>query len=165
MGAERGTDPTLTPEAVVRDHGPAILAVCLANTHSLHDAEDAVQDTLVKAMACVHQLREPERIRPWILQIARRICIDRHRRRPAACCPLPEHISAPDRPVDPRLERLHAALARLPEGYREPISLFYLASRSTAEVAEVLGISEGAVRQRLCRARVMLYDLLAGEEP
>jgi RNA polymerase sigma factor (sigma-70 family) len=164
MGADRDPGQTMTPELLTRLHAPAVLAVCLACTRNIHDAEDATQDTLVRAIANIHQLREPGRTRAWLLQIARRVCADGYRRRQDAAA-IPEHIAAAGRTIDPRLERLQAALSQLPEEYREPISLFYLVGRSTGDVAHMLGISEPAARQRLCRGRLMLYDLLGGEEP
>lgn len=151
-------------EVLARHHAPAVLGVCLAHTRSVHDAEDAMQDTLVKAVANIEQVREPSRMREWILQIARRVCIDRHRRqRPVQS--LPEELPAPLRQVDPRLEKLHVALSQLPADYREAISLYYLDGQSTAAVARALGISEGAARQRLSRGRLLLHDRMAEEQP
>jgi RNA polymerase sigma factor (sigma-70 family) len=151
-------------EGLARHYAPAVLGICLAHTRSLHDAEDAMQDTLLKAMAGIDQVREPSRLREWLLQIARRVCMDRHRRRREAQ-PLPEQLPAPEPTVDPRLEQLHVALSKLPEDYREAISLYYLDGRRTADVAEALGITEGAARQRLSRGRLMLHAWMTEEQP
>jgi RNA polymerase sigma-70 factor (ECF subfamily) len=59
-----------------------------------------------------------------------------------------------------RVEMVHAALNRLPDDYREVIVLRDLEEMNTEEVAEVLGISEGAVRVRLHRARQALRTLI-----
>ena len=158
-----GGDRARMLEVLARSHAPAVLGICLAHTRSVHDAEDAMQDTLVKAMAGIDQVREPSRIREWLLQIARRVCIDRHRRQREAQ-PLPEQLPAPERTIDPRLEQLHVALTELPEDCREAISLYYLDGRSTAAVAEALGISEGAARQRLSRGRLLLHDRMTEEQ-
>ncbi len=146
-------------EALVRRHAAAVMAVCLANTHSRHDAEDLVQEVFVHAFRKLHRLRDRDKARPWLLQIARRQCID-HRRRRRSTGLVPDDLPAPSEDRDPRLDRLHAALAQLPENYRETISLYYLDRRSCAGVAASLGISEAAVRQRLLRGRLMLHDLL-----
>jgi RNA polymerase sigma-70 factor (ECF subfamily) len=151
-------------EVLARQHAPAVLGVCLAHTRSVHDAEDAMQDTLVKAMAGIEQVREPSRMREWVLQIARHVCIDRYRRqRPVQ--PLPDELPAAERKVDPRLEQLHVALSKLPADYREAISLYYLDGQSTASVAQALGISEVAARQRLSRGRLLLHDRMTEEQP
>jgi RNA polymerase sigma-70 factor (ECF subfamily) len=64
-----------------------------------------------------------------------------------------------------QFEGLHAALARLPDVYREAIVLYYLDGRDCAGTATALGISEVSVRQRLARGRLMLHDLLKEANP
>jgi RNA polymerase sigma factor (sigma-70 family) len=59
-------------------------------------------------------------------------------------------------------EALKAAIANLPENLRHPLLLHEYAGRSFAEIGEQLGISQGAVRVRLFRARQALADALAG---
>ena len=149
----------MTPEVLVCSYASAVLAVCLANTRNLHDAEDVMQDVFIKAFASLHTLRDPGRVRAWLLQIARRTCID-HRRRRVLTATMPDDVPAPSTSTSGDVERLHAAIARLPENYRETIALYYLDGRNCASVAEALDITESAVRQRLVRARLMLHDLL-----
>jgi len=162
--AGAGTDDRSLRAELVRCHARVIWAVCLANARRAQDAEDLMQETFVKAFAALESLREPERARPWLLQIARRLCVDHLRqKRPAG--ELPEGLPARSDTLDPRIDRLHAALRKLPEDYRETISLYYLDGRDCSGVAATLGISPGAVRTRLLRGRVMLYDLLQEDEP
>lgn len=144
---------------LARKHASAVLAVCLANTEQPHDAEDLMQETFVKAFARLNGLRDPDKARAWLVQIARRLCIDHVRRRKPASS-IPDDLPARTESHDPRIERLHAALARLPDGYRETISLYYLDGRSSANVSATLGVPPSTVRMRLLRARVMLCDLL-----
>jgi len=153
---------TPTPESLVRDHGMAVLGVCLAHTKNLHDSEDIMQDVFLKAFLKLHTLKEPQRARAWLLQITRRACIDHHRKH-KSLKPLTDDV--PDRPQydDQRIKRLHKAISRLPESYREPITLYYLNGRSSAGVAEMLGISASAVRSRMARARLLLHKIL-GED-
>ena len=152
------------PELLVRRHASAVLALCLAHTRNIHDAEDAMQETFVKALSRLTSLRQPEKARPWLLQIARRTCIDRDRRRPPART-ISEDLPAPESPAQARTEQLHAAIRQLSPDYRETITLYYLDGRSCASVAAWLGISEVAVRQRLLRGRLMLHQLLGGQQP
>ena len=158
-------DPDARPsrEELVRRHRSAVLAVCLAHARSSHDAEDITQDVFIRAFEKLGTLREPGKTRAWLLQIARRACAD-HRRRPAAPAAIHGDIAQPSDGRDGRCERLHAALARLPEDYRETITLYYLDGESCRSVAASLGVSEAAVRQRLCRARIMLHEMLTEEE-
>ena len=143
-------------------HARAVFGVCLASTKSFHDAEDVAQAVFLKAIGKTDSLRDPEKARAWLLQVARRECIDFHRRR-KTMNRLVEEPSAPAPTGNAMAERLHAAIHRLPQDYREPIVLYYLDGRSTARVAASLGATEAAIRQRLVRARAMLHDLLREE--
>ena len=160
----RGDAETITPGVLVHRYAPAVLAVCAANTRSIHDAEDVMQDVFLKAIAKLDTLRDHTRVRAWLLQIARRTCID-HRRRRVLTATMPDEVPAPSTSTTGDVERLHAAIARLPENYRETIALYYLDGRNCASVAEALDITESAVRQRLLRARLMLHDILVKEQP
>jgi len=153
-----------TPEAMVRQHASAVWGVCLAHTRNIHDSEDIMQDVFIKAFTKLHTLKDPGRVRGWLLQIARRACIDFHRGRAS------EHQAVQnmpaERPVkDKRVLRIHKAISQLPDNYREPIILFYLDGRDCRGVAQTLGISETAVRSRLSRARLQLHQILREDEP
>lgn len=150
-------------EEIVRRHRSAVLAVCLAHARSTHDAEDITQNVFLRAFEKLESLREPAKTRAWLLQIARRACAD-HRRRPDAPAAIHGDVAQQSDGRDSRIERLHAALARLPEDYRETITLYYLDGQSCRSVAASLGASESAVRQRLCRARIMLHEMLTEKE-
>jgi RNA polymerase sigma-70 factor, ECF subfamily len=148
-----------TPDALFRAHAPAVFAVCLANTQNHHDAEDIMQAVFVKSIDKASSVREPARVRAWLMQVARRLCVDFHRRRKPAE-PLIAEPPAPSSRDEVPCQRLHDAIQKLPENYREAIVLYYLDGRKCSSVAATLGIAEPAVRQRLMRARVMLHDLL-----
>jgi len=169
----RGDDTageTLTPQMLVRKYASAVLGLCIAHTKNFHDSEDIMQEVFLKAFTKIHTLRDAGRARPWLLQIARRMCIDYHRKRSTAqAIPDPsrhglavtEDMPAPSRTGDEHIERLYEAISKLPEGYREPITLYYLNGRNCAGVARTLGLSEDAVRSRLVRARFRLHEILS----
>lgn len=149
--------------ALLQEHLSAVLAVCLVYTRNRHEAEDLSQDTLLRATANIERLRDPQAMRAWILQIARRLCMN-YLSRKKSMEPLPAEIFAPAETNDVDVERLHLALADLPEEYREPIRLHYLKEMSCAAIGEALGITEGAVRVRLTRGRWMLHERLTGSD-
>jgi len=160
----------LTPEMLVCRYHSAVLALCIARTKSVHDGEDIMQEVFLKAVEQFDTLRDHSRARPWLLKIARRMCIDYHRnrRRLERKGELHSVLNDVPAPSDSRygyVARLHEALSKLPEHYRETISLYYLDGRKCAGVAESLGISETAVRRRLVRGRLMLHDLLVEDRP
>ncbi len=150
---------TATPGALFRAHGPAVFAVCLANTRNHHDAEDIMQAVFLKSIDNLSSLREPARVRAWLMQVARRMCVDFHRQRKPTE-PLAAEPPTPPSPNEAPCQRLHEAIQRLPQNYREAIVLYYLDGRKCSSIAASLGITEPAVRQRLVRARAMLHDLL-----
>lgn len=140
-------------------HAQAVFAVCLANTQNYHDAEDVMQSVFLKASGKISSLRDPARARGWLLQVARRACIDFHRRRKPAE-PLVSEPPAATAGDNVLCERLHEAVRNLPANYGEVIALYYMDGRDCASVAASLGITESAVRQRLVRARAMLHGLM-----
>lgn len=158
-----GARKKLTPERLVRDHASAVLGLCLAYTKNFHDSEDIMQDVFIQAFTKLDTLRDPARVRPWLLKIARRKCIDVSRKRRHSH-PITEDIPERTSSANERLIHVHTAISRLPDAYRETIILYYMDGRNCADVARSLGITEVAVRRRLVRARLMLHDLLMEDE-
>ena len=150
----------LTPQILVQKYASAVLGLCIAHTKNFHDSEDIMQEVFLKAFKKIHTLRDAGRARPWLLQIARRMCIDYHRKRPTAQA-IPENLPASSGTGEEQTERLYEAISKLPDGYREPITLYYLDGRNCAGVAKTLGLSEDAVRSRLVRARFRLHEILS----
>jgi len=159
--AERGG--TVTPQMLVRKYASVVLGFCLANTKNFQDGEDIMQEVFLKAFTRLGTLKDPSRVRSWLLKIARRTCIDYYRqRRPAQR--IPEETTARLDYGNEHIVRLHTAISKLPKHYRETITLYYLDGQKCASVARSLDIKEAAVRRRLVRARLMLHDLLLEEQ-
>lgn len=141
------------------------------------DAEEVVQEALLKVFESFGQLREPERIRPWVFRIAKNACLMKRRKSAFA----PEHELSldefmPDRsggagkleiadwsrlPEDSAMQAemqhvLRQAIAELPETYRSVILLRDLEELSTQDAAQILDVSEDTVKTRLHRARLAL---------
>ena len=155
---------TLTPETLVREHASVVLGFCITFTKNFHDGEDIMQDVFLQAFTKLRTLRDSTRVRPWLIKIAKRLCIDYYRER-QSCYSIAE-VDEPARPDygNEHIIRIHTAISKLPENFREAITLYFLDGRDCAGVANSLGISEQAVRQRLFRARLMLHDLLLEDE-
>ena len=146
-----------------------------------HDAEDVMQDALLRTYRHVHHIRRPEAFRTWLFRTVRNACLMKRRRRvdePARLVSLDEpgggdgRESTPmeltDRGKSPETAaiddwlgaRLRRALDALPAGYRVIVLLREMEGLSTREVAKVTGFSEANVKTRLHRARVMLREQL-----
>lgn len=154
------------------------LAVC---GHA-DDAEDAMQEALIKTYRYTGQIRDPRAFRPWLYRTVRNACLMSRRRKahePARLESLDEPLpgsaeSARFDPPDPGRnpeqladnaglrERLRQALRTLPGPSRAIVFLRETEGLSTREVATVMGISEDNVKQRLHRARVALQAALEG---
>jgi len=155
----------LTPEMLVREHASAVLGFCITYAKDFHDGEDIMQSVFLKAFTRLDTLRDHTRARQWLLKIARRMCID-HFRKHRPCRPIADAEALPARPdrSGEHATCVHAAVSKLPAGYRETISLYYLGGHDCAAVARSLGITNGAVRRRLVRARLMLHELLVEDK-
>ncbi|MDX2154519.1 MAG: sigma-70 family RNA polymerase sigma factor [Bryobacteraceae bacterium] len=139
---------------------------------SREDAEEVAQETLLKVFQNLDQLREPERVKPWVFRIAKNACLMKRRRSifaPPRELPLQDAAhEVVDRSPAPE-ERIlqsemsalvHRALAALPDLYRSVILLREFEELSTAEAAEVLDVSEDVVKTRLHRGRLALRHAL-----
>jgi RNA polymerase sigma-70 factor (ECF subfamily) len=147
------------------------------------DAEDVMQDALLKTYRYVDRIRDPEAFRTWLYRTVRNACLMKRRRRvgePAHFASIEQGETGQDgerveidvedaskRPDDLALnewvgERLRAALLSLPPSYRIIVVLREMEGLSTREVAIVTGISEANVKARLHRARVLLRRQLEG---
>src|SRR5262249_36077914 len=135
---------------------------------SIAGSEDVAQEAFLTAWRKIHDLREPERLRAWLRQIARHAAL-RHQQRQRGydvledAPDLPDLSPAPDEQAATEEEAalVRRALTQLPEIYRVPLILYYRENQSARAVAEALDISEEAVRQRLARGREMLRDNLS----
>jgi RNA polymerase sigma-70 factor (ECF subfamily) len=146
------------------------------------DAEDVMQDALLKTYQHVRRIAEPDAFRTWLYSTVRNACLMKRRKRvgeptrfesiergnPAA--DEASSIDVPDRTpgADQKMiddwadARLRQALKTLPPAYRMIILLREMEGLSTREVATVTGYSEANVKTRLRRARLMLRRQLAG---
>lgn len=140
------------------------------------EAEDVMQEALLKTFRHAQRIREPEAFRPWLYRTVRNACLMRRRRRvdePVRLQSLDELLPTPDgmMALDPpdggrspedvvvnnRLKRrLQKAFKALPPAFRLVVFLREMEGLSTREVAEVLKISEANVKTRLHRARLFL---------
>jgi RNA polymerase sigma factor (sigma-70 family) len=105
-------------------------------------AEDAYQETFLRALRAYNQLRHADNLRAWALTIARRVAADQHRRRDAE----PE---APEPSLDPRpaYAELGELAGALPRKERAAVVLRYGYDLSYAAIGAALGSSEQAARQ------------------
>lgn len=144
--------------------------VALAWTGDRMLADDLVQEAIAIGLNKGHQLREVDKLYPWLYSILNN-CWRRHLRthKPDADCE-PDTLAS-EVNLEHQVERqqivrdVRQAVFRLPVGQREVLSLVDLEGFSYAEVAEVLDIPIGTVMSRLNRARKALQQALRRMQP
>ena len=134
-------------------------------TRNDHDAEDVVQDAMLRAYRFFDGLRgEP---RPWLLTIVRNTCFSwLQANRPADVAALDEahyednDVESPEALAARSLDRrmLNEAIAALPVHFREVLILRELEDFSYKDIARIADIPVGTVMSRLARARRLLFD-------
>ena len=148
-------------EELVRPHEEIAFRVAYVITRNAADAEDAVQDALVKAWRALGRFRAGEPLRPWLRQIAanearnRRRAAGRRDRLALAAASLSGE-AAPS-PEDAALDsaqrgQLLAALEELPADARDVLACRYLLDLSEEETAAALDLARGTVKSRTSRA-------------
>ena len=154
--AARDGDRNAFGEVVRRTQDRAIMAA-RALVGNAHDAEDAAQEAFVKAFESLGQLRDPRRFRAWFARILTRLALARRRRpRPGRLGDADALVPLREGPDHARLDAVQREVDALPEKYRAPIALHYLAGLSYRETAAALGIPEKLVRSRLHDARARI---------
>ena len=161
-------------------HGPAFEAIVRRYRRPLQRycerilpparAEDAVQQAFLNAHTALRDGAPPERLRPWLYRVAHNAALNLLRQNGWTHEPLDPSLDGVERP-DQAFERREglratlAALQALPERQRDALVLRELEGRSYDEIAAALGVSGGAVRQLLHRARATLQAGVSAVTP
>lgn len=159
-------EATLVSELFERYH-EAIFAYLYRMLDDSEAAHDLTQETFLQLFRTRDRLTGVENLRAWVYRLATNLALNAlKRRRRFTWLPWRKIEDAPQTDPDP-LQRLgrelavEQALNQLPPDYRAPLLLYSHDGFSVREIAEALGLSEGAVKTRLYRAREMfrkLYD-------
>jgi len=168
---------------LVRPLQPELRAHCYRMLGSIHDADDALQDTLLRAWRGLAGFERRSSVRTWLYTVATRVCLDarasRSRRMlpvdlgPAADRPVPDAVPEPEVPwLTPfpgephgRYEQREAvelafvaACQHLPANQRAALLLFDVLSFSAAEIADMMDTSVASVNSALQRARTRVSE-------
>jgi RNA polymerase sigma-70 factor, ECF subfamily len=154
--------------ALVETYSGLLFRVAHSVLRSRTEAEDVVQDVFVRVVERKRTLAAIRDMRVWLVRIAWNLALDRRRRiRPEQMDALfAEQLTAKNVPADAALDEAQRMklvlreMERLPKAEREALILSAIEELGTAEMAEVLGRSESAVRALLFRARTRLRERL-----
>ena len=148
-------------ERVFQEYGNMLYRIAFVMMKNAFDAEDIVQDTLIKYMECRKRFDTEEYRKAWLIRVAINLCKNRlrfYKNHPKISM---EQLS---RYYETREDtELMDALLLLPEKYREILLLHYIEGYQSKEIAKMLTLSEAAVRKRLERGRKKLGEMLEKE--
>lgn len=174
---------------IVQAYQRPVYNLCYRTLGDASEAEDATQETFLRAYTNLGRYDPDRRFLTWILSIASNHCIDRLRRRRQVWVSLDEGEGegGDEQPLSERLatdgggrdgetphqraerretsEQIQRLLNRLAPDYRTPLVLLYWYDLSYEEIAATLDLSVPAVKSRLHRARHQMADLLAADAP
>lgn len=158
LRADERAEKNYQAEKVLDNYGNSILRLAYSYLHNMSDAEEVLQDTLIKFLQTAPQFESETHKKAWLLRVAGNLSknrIDYNRVREAD--ELKEELASEQRDD---LSFVWEAVKALPVKYREVIHLFYLEGYQTAEIASLLHENEATVRSHLSRGREKLKEVL-----
>jgi RNA polymerase sigma-70 factor, ECF subfamily len=144
-----------------------LLYYAMSLTGSQDTALDVLQDVWLKVFRGIRKLKDPGSLRPWLYSITHGVAVDRIRRnysREKAEQTQIEDFNDFEEPsfAEEDAEEVHRALSQLGLKHREVLVLYFLEDLSLAEIAEVVGCSEGTVKSRMHYAKRAMKEILKG---
>ena len=149
-----------------------VFSVTLKVLKNREEAEEAAQDSFVKAYRALASFEQRSKFSTWLYQIAWRTAIDRYRSKPKAVQSLDDdhsHLQIPDRAATPeqQLQRkntrslIEKALNQMKPQDAALLTLYYLNEQSVKEIASITGFTESNVKVKLFRLRDGLKNILS----
>ena len=161
---------------IVQSYQTPVYNLCYRMLGNPDEAEDAAQETFIRAYSNLHRYDIERRFLTWILSIASNHCIDRLRRRRFTWLSLddspileqtPSVGVSPHRIAEQReeSEQMQGWINRLSPDYRVPLLLLYWYDLSYEEIGDMLHLSIPAVKSRLHRARKQVAEMMLTSAP
>lgn len=151
-------------ELIADMYRPMLWSLALRILRNQEDANDAVQDTFLKAFRAMGEFHTDRPLKPWLCRICANCCMDfvRHRKRDGSSLDQHEYVLTDGDPVEDqatgniRQGQLFEAIGRLPEKYRRIILMRHFRHMEVNEIAVELDKPEGTIKSWLFRARALL---------
>jgi RNA polymerase sigma-70 factor (ECF subfamily) len=157
------------PKKLIVELLPNLRAFARFLTHNPAEADDLLQETLVKALDKIHQFTPGTNMRAWLFTIERNIFYSRCRKRSHEGGRIAENAvepsCEPEQEWKMKMKAMHRALNQLPKKQREVLMLVSGAGLSYVMTAEMCGCAVGTIKSRVNRARIRLLTLLQVKDP
>ena len=151
----------LTYEQAVRKYAKTVTGVCIMRLENYADSEDCFQNTFVKLYTNSPRFSDEDHLKAWLIRVAINEC-NSFLRKNRLLVPLDDAkklwADYPEESSD-----ISWALLKTPQKYRDTLYLYYCEQYRVSEIAEILGISESAVKARLKRGREKLKAVYGGD--
>ncbi len=139
---------------IIKKYGNMLFRICYCILCNQQDAEDALQDTMLKYATKAPEFNDEEHEKAWLIKVATNISknmmITRLRRKTVNIDEL-VNIGTEDRDIG-----VFSAVMELPVKYKIVMTLYYIEGYSVKQVSEITSVSEAAVRKRLQKGRELL---------
>lgn len=152
--------PTDVLEEILNQYGNMLFRYALLMLGNTQDAEDVVQDTLLKFWQKAPEFKDKDHEKAWLLTVTANRCRDllrtRLRRGETALDSIAELPDARTNPMEN--SSILEALTRLPEKYKKVVYLYYVEGYKVEEIAGIIGKTASAVKMRLKKGRELLGE-------
>lgn len=151
-------------EFLVKKYQKPILRHAKRYFDNYDDAEDAVQETFIRAFKNLSHFDQKKLFKPWLYQIATNYCLDELRKN-IKLTKMPEEIFSEERPIIEKIieeedtKRVQKAVDKLPDKYKLPIKGFYFNNHSYENLAKILKLPLNTLRTRLRRGKEILEKI------
>jgi RNA polymerase sigma-70 factor (ECF subfamily) len=145
----------------------AMYNVCYRMLGSQAEAEDVLQEAFMDVFRNMESFRGESSLGAWIKRIAINHCLNVFKRRKLKfeemhdrLGEVPEEVYKEDEHTSYEVKKVKDAILKLPDGYRQVITLYLIEGYDHGEIAEILGIQETGSKSQYSRARAKLRELL-----
>ncbi len=159
---------------IVEAYQKPVYNLCYRMLNNAEDAEDAAQETFLRAYRSINQFDHSRQFSTWLLSIAAHYCIDQIRKNRMTIISLedqpnqeiPDKLPGPESTLSKREEqdRMRLLLEKLNPTDRAAVIMYYWYNYSYNEIAQSLSLSESAVKSRLHRARKEMARLWISQQ-
>ena len=145
----------------------AMYNVCYRILGSEPEAEDALQESFIDVFRRLDSFRGESSLGAWIKRIVINHCLNELKRRKVNLMPMEDHYSetiseesTDDYDIEYDVKRVKDAIMKLPDGYRQVLTLYLIEGYDHGEIATIMGIQETGSKSQYSRARARLRELL-----
>lgn len=148
-------------KTLVNRYGDMLYRICLCSLRNPADAEDAVQEVLLKYITRAPDFDSEEHRKAWLITVAVNQCRSMLRKSSRSIPTDPEELHIPSHTQED--SRVFDALMQVPEKFRMVLVLHYVEGYKVSEIARIIGKSVSAVKMRLSKGRALLEQIYRRE--